>query len=277
MQIATWNVNSVRTRLDQVLAWLEQEQPDLLCLQETKVDDPLFPLEAFETAGWQVSVHGQKAYNGVALVSREPLEDVRCGFVGELPDDAEAQQLGEQKRVISAMLDGVRVLNLYVPNGSSLKSDKYPYKLAWLTCLQRYLSAQAERGEPLCMVGDFNIAPEARDIHDPERLSGGIMASAAEREALSTVLNGRLQDVFRVFEPDAGHWSWWDYRTGAWDRDRGWRIDHIYLCDELLGLARSCVIHKHVRGNDQPSDHAPVSVDLDWPPAEDDGDDDLLF
>ena len=277
MQIATWNVNSVRTRLDQVLAWLEQEQPDLLCLQETKVDDPLFPLEAFETAGWRVSIHGQKAYNGVALVSREPLEDVRCGFVGELPDDAEAQQLGEQKRVISAMLDGVRVLNLYVPNGSSLKSDKYPYKLAWLTCLQRYLSAQAERGEPLCMVGDFNIAPEARDIHDPERLSGGIMASAAEREALSTVLNGRLQDVFRVFEPDAGHWSWWDYRTGAWDRDRGWRIDHIYLCDELLGLARSCVIHKHVRGNDQPSDHAPVSVDLDWPPAEHDGDDDLLF
>ena len=277
MQIATWNVNSVRTRLDQVLAWLEQEQPDLLCLQETKVDDPLFPLEAFETAGWRVSIHGQKAYNGVALVSREPLEDVRCGFVGELPDDAEAQQLGEQKRVISALLDGVRVLNLYVPNGSSLKSDKYPYKLAWLACLQRYLAAQAERGEPLCMVGDFNIAPEARDIHDPERLSGGIMASAAEREALSTVLNGRLQDVFRVFEPDAGHWSWWDYRTGAWDRDRGWRIDHIYLCDELLGLARSCVIHKHVRGNDQPSDHAPVSVDLDWPPAEDDSDDDLLF
>jgi len=277
VQIATWNVNSVRTRLDQVLAWLEQEQPDLLCLQETKVDDPLFPLEAFETAGWRVSIHGQKAYNGVALVSREPLEDVRCGFVGELPDDAEAQQLGEQKRVISALLDGVRVLNLYVPNGSSLKSDKYPYKLAWLACLRRYLAAQAERGEPLCMVGDFNIAPEARDIHDPERLSGGIMASAAEREALSAVLIGRLQDVFRVFEPDAGHWSWWDYRTGAWDRDRGWRIDHIYLCDELLGLARSCVIHKHVRGNDQPSDHAPVSVDLDWPPAEDDGDDDLLF
>ena len=277
VQIATWNVNSVRTRLDQLLAWLDQEQPDLLCLQETKVDDPLFPLEAFETAGWRVSIHGQKAYNGVALVSREPLEDVRCGFVGELPDDAEAQQLGEQKRVISGLLDGVRVLNLYVPNGSSLKSDKYPYKLAWLACLRRYLAAQGERGEPLCMVGDFNIAPEARDIHDPERLTGGIMASAAEREVLSAVLHGRLQDVFRVFEPDPGHWSWWDYRTGAWDRDRGWRIDHIYLCDELLGLARSCVIHKGVRGNDQPSDHAPVSVDLNWPPAEDVSDDDRLF
>jgi len=274
VQIATWNVNSVRTRLDQVLAWLELEQPDLLCLQETKVDDPLFPLQAFEAAGWKVSIHGQKAYNGVALISRVPLEDVRCGFTGELPEDPEAEQLGEQKRVISALLDGVRVLNLYVPNGSSLKSDKYPYKLSWLACLKRYLDAQAERGEPLCMVGDFNIAPETRDIHDPDRLSGGIMASDAERSALKEVLNTRLQDVFRVFEPDSGHWSWWDYRTGAWDRDRGWRIDHIYLCDDLLGLAKSCVIHKAVRGNLQPSDHAPVSVELDWPPAEDDLDDD---
>lgn len=274
MQIATWNVNSVRTRLDQVLAWLELEQPDLLCLQETKVDDPLFPIQAFEAAGWQVSFHGQKAYNGVALISRIALEDVRYGFAGELPDDPEAEELGQQKRVISALLDGVRVLNLYVPNGSSLKSDKYPYKLSWLSCLKRYLEAQEERGEPLCMVGDFNIALEARDIHDPDRLSGGIMSSDAERSALQEVLNTRLQDVFRVFEPDAGHWSWWDYRTGAWDRDRGWRIDHIYLCDDLLGLAKSCVIHKAIRGNLQPSDHAPVSVDLDWPPTEDDLDED---
>ena len=277
MQIASWNVNSVRTRLDQVLAWLEQVQPDLLCLQETKVDDPLFPREAFEAAGWQVNIHGQKAYNGVALVSRERLEDVRCGFDAELPNDPDAVQLSEQKRVISARLDGVRVLNLYVPNGSSLKSDKYPYKLAWLSCLKRYLEAQSQRGEPLCMVGDFNIAPEARDIHDPDRLTGGIMASADERQALQAVLGERLHDVFRIFEPDAGHWSWWDYRTGAWDRDRGWRIDHIYLCDDLLGLAKSCVIHKQVRGNAQPSDHAPVMVDLDWPPAEDDDDEDDDF
>ena len=277
MQIASWNVNSVRTRLDQVLAWLEQVQPDLLCLQETKVDDPLFPREAFEAAGWQVNIHGQKAYNGVALVSREPLEDVRCGFDAELPNDPDAVQLSEQKRVISARLDGVRVLNLYVPNGSSLKSDKYPYKLAWLSCLKRYLEAQSQRGEPLCMVGDFNIAPEARDIHDPDRLTGGIMASADERQALQAVLGERLHDVFRIFEPDSGHWSWWDYRTGAWDRDRGWRIDHIYLCDDLLGLAKSCVIHKQLRGNAQPSDHAPVMVDLDWPPAEDDDDEDDDF
>jgi exodeoxyribonuclease-3 len=173
-------------------------------------------------------------------------------------------------------------VNLYVPNGSSLTSDKYPYKLKWLRCLKRYLEQPLQRGEPLCVVGDFNIALEARDMHDPDRLSGGIMASDAEREALQMALESGLQDVFRVFEPDGGHWSWWDYRTGAWDRDRGWRIDHIYLCDELLGLARSCVIHKQVRGNEKPSDHAPVSVDLDWPPSDDDesGDnetDDLLF
>ena len=277
MLIASWNVNSVRTRQDHVLAWLQSHQPDLLCLQETKVDDPLFPQTAFESIGYRVSFHGQKSYNGVALISRVPLEDVRCGFIAELPNDAEAASLGEQKRVISALLDGVRVLNLYVPNGSSLSSEKYPYKLAWLGCLKRYLDAQAERGEPLCMVGDFNIALEARDIHDPDRLDGSVMASDAERAALHGALGDRLQDAFRMFEPDAGHWSWWDYRTGAWDRDRGWRIDHIYLCDELMGLARSCTIHKQVRGNPQPSDHAPVSVDLDWPPAEDEQEEEPLF
>ena len=274
VQIASWNVNSVRTRLDQVLEWLEQEQPDLLCLQETKVDDPLFPVEAFTKAGWHANVHGQKSYNGVALISRTPLNDVRCGLIGELPDDADAKRLGEQKRVISGLLDGVRVLNLYVPNGSNLKSDKYTYKLNWLACLKRYMEAPRQRDEPLCMVGDFNIAPEARDIHDPERLTGGIMASDAERAALKDVLGEQLQDIFRLFEPDAGHWTWWDYRTGAWARDRGWRIDHIYLSEELSGLARSCRIHKQIRGNQQPSDHAPISVDLNWPPDDDDGWDD---
>ncbi len=270
MQIATWNVNSIRTRLDQVQAWLQDAQPDLLCLQETKVDDPLFPHEVFEAQGYQVHFHGQKAYNGVAIVSRQPLEDVRRGFTGELPEDAEALQLGEQKRVISALVNNIRIVNVYVPNGSALRSEKYPYKLEWLSCLNRYLSEQAKRDEPLCLVGDFNIALEARDIHYPERLTGGIMASELEREALLNVLGDRLHDVFRVFEPDANHWSWWDYRSGAWDRDQGWRIDHIYLCDELLNQARSCVIHKHLRGHEKPSDHAPVTVDLNWPPTDDD-------
>ena len=277
MQIATWNVNSIRTRLDQVQAWLQDAQPDLLCLQETKVDDPLFPHEVFEAQGYQVHFHGQKAYNGVAIVSRQPLEDVRRGFTGELPEDAEALQLGEQKRVISALVNNIRIVNVYVPNGSALKSEKYPYKLEWLSCLNRYLSAQAKRDEPLCLVGDFNIALEARDIHHPKRLTGGIMASELEREALLKVLGDRLHDVFRVFEPDANHWSWWDYRSGAWDRDQGWRIDHIYLCDELLSQARSCVIHKHLRGHEKPSDHAPVTVDLNWPPTDDDEEMSELF
>jgi len=277
VQIATWNVNSIRTRLDQVQAWLQDAQPDLLCLQETKVDDPLFPHEVFEAQGYQVHFHGQKAYNGVAIVSRQPLEDVRRGFTDELPEDAEALQLGEQKRVISALVNNIRIVNVYVPNGSALKSEKYPYKLEWLSCLNRYLSAQAKRDEPLCLVGDFNIALEARDIHHPERLTGGIMASELEREALLNVLGDRLHDVFRVFEPDANHWSWWDYRSGAWDRDQGWRIDHIYLCDELLSQARSCVIHKHLRGHEKPSDHAPVTVDLNWPPTDDDEEMSELF
>ena len=272
MLIASWNVNSVRTRLDHVLAWLQSHQPDLLCLQETKVDDPLFPQKAFESIGYRVSFHGQKSYNGVALISRTPLDDVRCGFIGELPGDPEAGELGEQKRVISALLDRVRVVNLYVPNGSSLTSDKYPYKLKWLNCLKRYREAAQARDEPLCIVGDFNIGMEARDIHDPERLTGGIMASDAERTALKEALGEGMVDVFRAFEPDAGHWSWWDYRSGAWNRDSGWRIDHIYLSEDLLDLARSCVIHKQERGKEQPSDHAPVVVDLCWPPEDEEDD-----
>ena len=276
MRIASWNVNSVRTRLEQVLAWLQQERPEVLCLQETKVTDELFPRQAFEELGYAVQISGQKAYNGVAILSLLPLEDIQIGFDALLPDDPEAAGLSEQKRVISALVDGVRVLNLYVPNGSSLKSEKYAYKLEWLACLRRYLAAQAEQGEPLCMVGDFNIGPEARDLPDPGRQSGGIMASDAERQALQAALGDRLSDVFRVFEPAAGHWSWWDYRSGAWDRDQGWRIDHIYLCEELLACATGCVIHKRTRGNEQPSDHAPVVVHLAWPPeasADDEADD----
>jgi exodeoxyribonuclease-3 len=275
MRIASWNVNSVRTRLEQVLAWLEQERPEVLCLQETKVTDELFPQAAFEQLGYRTAISGQKAYNGVAILSRLPLDDVQIGFDALLSDDPEAPGLSEQKRVISALIDGVRVLNLYVPNGSSLKSEKYAYKLEWLACLKRYLAVQEQQGDPLCMVGDFNIGPEARDLPDPDRQTGGIMASEPERQALKAAVADRLTDVFRVFEPDTGHWSWWDYRSGAWDRNQGWRIDHIYLSEELLECATGCVIHKRTRANEQPSDHAPVVVNLAWPPADDDdGNDD---
>ena len=269
MLIATWNVNSIRTRMAQVKDWLQEVQPDLLCLQETKVDDPLFPKEKLEESGYEVCFHGQKAYNGVALISRHPLKDVRFGISGELPNDSTAKDLGMQKRVISALVNDIRVVNLYVPNGSAVGSEKYIYKIKWLECLSRYLQAQQQRDEPTCILGDFNIAPEARDIHNPEQLTGGIMASEKERNALKSLLGERFQDVFRIFETETDHWSWWDYRSGAWDRDKGWRIDHIYLCDELIRNAKSCAIHKQVRGNKQPSDHAPVVVEIDWPPQDD--------
>jgi exodeoxyribonuclease-3 len=273
MRIATWNVNSVRTRLDQLLAWLAAERPEVLCLQETKVADELFPLEPFRALGYEAAISGQKAYNGVAILSRLPIEDVQVGFAALLPDDPEAPGLGEQKRVISAQIAGLRVLNLYVPNGSSLRSEKYAYKLEWLACLKRYLDAQETQGEPLVMVGDFNIALEARDIHDPARLNGGIMASEPERQALQAALGERLEDGFRLFEPESGHWSWWDYRTAGWETGRGWRIDHIYLDAELRDHALGCTIDAPMRGNPQPSDHAPVIINLAWPP-EDEGEDD---
>ena len=277
MRIATWNVNSVRTRLDQVLAWLAAERPEVLCLQETKVADELFPLAPFRALGYEAAISGQKAYNGVAILSRLPIEDVQVGFAALLPDDPQAPGLGEQKRVISAQIAGLRVLNLYVPNGSSLRSEKYAYKLEWLACLKRYLDAQETQGEPLVMVGDFNIVLEARDIHDPARLNGGIMASEPERQALQAALGERLEDGFRLFEPEGGHWSWWDYRTAGWETGRGWRIDHIYLDAELRDHALGCTIDAPMRGNPQPSDHAPVIINLAWPPEDEGEDEDEEF
>jgi len=277
MRIATWNVNSVRARLAHLCAWLEAERPDVVCLQETKVADALFPHAPLAELGYTAVISGQKAYNGVAILSVLPLEEVRVGLEALLPGDDEARELDGQKRVLSARIEGVRVLNLYVPNGSAVGSEKYALKLRWLACLERYLRVQAENGDPLCVVGDFNIAPEARDIHDPARLTGGIMASDAERQALRAVLGDQLSDAFRLFEPASGHWSWWDYRTGGWETGRGWRIDHIYLDPTLQACATGCLIQQSLRGEPQPSDHAPVVVHLVWPPEDGDdgeGDDD---
>ena len=269
MLIATWNVNSIRTRITQVEDFLDEVQPDLICLQETKVEDKLFPKTTFEDKGYYVNIYGQKAYNGVALISRSPLEDVRKGMKGELEEDNDSNYFDQQKRVISALIDGVRVINLYVPNGASLNSEKYNYKLKWLAFLRKYIQSQLKREEPLCLLGDFNIALEAKDIYKKDRFDNGIMASKSEREALKSVLDeNNLEDVFRIFEQNSGHWSWWDYRSGSWQRDEGWRIDHIYLSTELIANSRSCMIHKKTRANLQPSDHAPVLVDISWPPLE---------
>ena len=262
MRIATWNVNSLRARLEQVINWLEKHNPDVLCLQETKVADNLFPHEPLNAVGYSAVISGQKTYNGVALISRHPLEDIRIGFDGFLEEDEEAVVLSEQKRVISGCLGSLRILNLYVPNGASVDSKSYEYKLDWLDCLGRYVASVVEQGESLCMLGDFNIAPEDRDLHDPQQFKGHIMASDQEREALQVVLGQDLKDVFRRFHPEGGHWSWWDYRSGSWPRNQGLRLDHIYLTQDLHDTAKDCWIDRRQRSLPRPSDHVPVVVEL---------------
>ncbi len=275
MLIATWNVNSIRTRIKQVEAFLSEVNPDILCLQETKVEDSLFPKELLIEKGYQVITYGQKAYNGVAMISKVPFEDIKYGISEGIKLSKNANLIDNQKRILSALIDGIRVVNVYVPNGSSLESDKYEYKIKWLNYLKQYLISIGEAREPLCLLGDFNIALEEKDIHNPKRFNNGIMASMKERESLKQVLDNKLEDVFRLFEQNTGHWSWWDYRSGAWQQDKGWRIDHIYLSQELIQNAKNCKIHKSYRGNIQPSDHAPVAVDLNWPPSNQD--EDLFF
>jgi exodeoxyribonuclease-3 len=262
MKIATWNVNSIRSRLVHVVDWLQETQVDVLCLQETKVVDADFPRSPLEALGYHLYISGQKSYNGVAILSRTPVEDISIGFAPVLGTDA-IGDLDEQKRVISGIVGNVRIVNLYVPNGSSVGSEKYDYKLRWLGMLREFLQALLEKQpKALCVCGDFNIALEDRDIHDPKGRENHIMASPAERQALQQVLEVGLADAFRKFTSEGGHFSWWDYRTHAFSRNRGWRIDHHYLTPELYERATSCTIDISPRKLAQPSDHAPVIVEL---------------
>ena len=263
MLIATWNVNSIRTRLSQILDWINQVNPDILCLQETKVIDDSFPIGPFEKLGYSVEVYGQKSYNGVAIISKIKPENIKKGFYGCKDYDQNIEIFQDQKRLISADINGIKIINVYVPNGSNLESDKFEYKINWLSCLASFLDEQVKRGESICLMGDFNIAPSNIDIHDPQKYEGGIMASEAERNALNNVLKGRLIDSFRVFEQNTGNWSWWDYRNNAYELNKGWRIDHIYISKQLSSKLKSCVIDSSPRANLRPSDHAPVMIDLD--------------
>ena len=262
MLIATWNVNSIRTRLSQITDWINQVNPDILCLQETKVMDDSFPVEAFEKLGYSVEVYGQKSYNGVAIISKEKAENVKKGFYDCKDFDQNIEIFLNQKRLISADFNGIKIINVYVPNGSSLDSDKYRYKINWLNSLASFLDEQEKKGELICLMGDFNIAPSNLDIHDPKKYEGGIMASKIERDALNNVLKGRLIDSFRIFEKNTGHWSWWDYRNNAYELNKGWRIDHIYISKELSSKLKSCVIDSTPRANLRPSDHAPIMINL---------------
>lgn len=257
MKIATWNVNSIRTRLEQVVNWLHQNPVDVLCLQETKVVDAEFPRSPFEQLGYHLYISGQKSYNGVALISSKQLQDVSTGFAPILG----VEDLDEQKRVITGVVDGIRIVNLYVPNGSAVGSDKYEYKLRWLKMLRQYLPSLLQ-SERVCVCGDFNIALEDQDIHDPATLTGRIMASDLERQALQEILELGLSDAFRKFTTEGGHFSWWDYRAGAFRRNLGWRIDYHYLTPDLYKQATSCMIDITPRKLPKPSDHAPVVVEF---------------
>jgi len=260
--IATWNVNSIRTRLSQIIDWMNQVNPDILCLQETKVMDGSFPIEPFEKLGYSAEFYGQKSYNGVAIISKIKAKNVKKGFYGFTDSEPNIDIFQDQKRLISAEINGIKIINVYVPNGSSLESDKFEYKINWLSCLASFLDEQEKKEELICLMGDFNIAPSNLDIHDPEKYEGGIMATRIERNALDNVLKGRLIDSFRIFEKNTGHWSWWDYRNNAYELNKGWRIDHIFISKELSSKLKSCVIDSSPRANLRPSDHAPVMIDL---------------
>jgi exodeoxyribonuclease III len=253
MRIATWNVNSIRARSARLSAWLDRDRPDVVCLQETKVEDAGFPRELFAERGYHVAFHGQKSYNGVAIAARTPLSAVTTGF-GD-------RALDEQARLIAATVDGVRVVSLYVPNGGDLESDKYPYKLAWLAGLRRWLDRH-DRATPLVLGGDWNIAPGDRDVHDPERWRGQVLCSDRERDALQLIADWGVTDVYRSLYPDGGGFSWWDYRGIAFFKDQGLRIDHFFADLAVVGRATACEIQRDERKGKDASDHAPVVMTL---------------
>jgi len=252
--VATWNVNSLKVRLPQLLDWLAVRCPDVVCLQETKLDDPVFPVQAIEAAGYRVAYSGQKTYNGVALLSREELTDVVCGNPG-FPDP--------QKRLIAATVRGLRIVCAYVPNGQAVGSDKYAYKLEWLAALQRWIGDLLRANPCLILAGDFNIAPDDRDVHDPAAWAGQILCSEPERSAFQQLLRLGLQDSFRLFEQPAKSYSWWDYRMLGFQKNQGLRIDHVLLSDALAARCTVAAIDRDVRKLARPSDHAPVVAEFD--------------
>ena len=249
MIIATWNVNSLKVRLPQVLDWLAAQRPEVLCLQETKLEDKSFPLADIEAVGYHAVFAGQKTYNGVAILSRQPVQDVVRGIPGfEDP----------QQRVISATINDIRIVCVYIPNGQSLDSDKYQYKLRWLKALHDWLDGELKKYPRLALLGDYNIAPEDRDVHDPAAWQGQILCSAAERAAFQELIGLGLSDVFRKFEQPEKTYSWWDYRMMGFRRNHGLRIDHILLSPPLAAECTTCTIDKAPRKLERPSDHAPV-------------------
>ena len=253
MKLAAWNVNSLKVRLPQLLEWLSAQQPDVVCLQETKLEDHNFPQQAIEAAGYQVVFSGQKTYNGVALLARETPTDVAYGN----PHFSDPQ-----KRLIAATINGIRVVCAYIPNGQAVGSEKYAYKLTWLAALETWLGEQLAENPQLVLAGDFNIAPEDRDVHNPATWAGQILCSEPERNAFQRFLALGLQDSFRLFEQPEKSFSWWDYRMLGFQKNQGLRIDHILLSAPLAARCIAASIDREMRKQERPSDHAPVIAEL---------------
>jgi exodeoxyribonuclease-3 len=254
MKVATWNVNSLRARLEHVTSWLQRRSPDVLCMQETKVEDEHFPHEELARLGYSVSKAGQKSYNGVAIASRVPLSDVRVGLNGAGPDD--------DKRVISAVAQGVRIVGIYAPNGKAVGSEAFVQKLAWYRQLRATLDALpvTENGTIVC--GDFNIAPEERDVYDPELFRGQLHFHPDEHAVLKHLTEHGLTDLFRLHNASGKQYSWWDYRAGSFRRNLGLRIDYILGTEAVASRCREVLIDKEERAQTKPSDHCPVMAEL---------------
>ena len=253
MKLATWNVNSLKVRLPQVIDWLHAHQPDMLCLQETKLTDNNFPQDEIAEAGYQSVFTGQKTYNGVAILSKKQGKEVLTAIPGF--ED-------EQQRVISATFDECRIICIYVPNGEAVESKKFDYKLNWLQALAEWLRDELKTYPKLAVLGDYNIAPDDRDVYDPKLWAGKVLCSQAERDFFDKLLNLGFKDSFRLFDQPEKTYSWWDYRMLAFRRNRGLRIDHILLSKELADHCSACDIDKAMRKLERPSDHAPVIVEL---------------
>ena len=263
MRIATWNVNSVNARLPTVLRWFEMEQPDVACLQEIKCVDEKFPTEDFERLGYSVAVHGQKTYNGVALLSKTPLEDVRKGLPGEEADD--------HARYIEAVISGprpVRVAAIYLPNGNPITTDKFAYKLRWMDRLKARARDLLAYEEPLVLAGDYNVIPEPEDADNPASWAGDALFQPQTRQSFRSLKWLGLTDAYMAADGAPGGYTFWDYQAGAWQRNHGIRIDHLMLSPQAADRLRSVFIHRDVRDWEKPSDHVPVVAELDMDAAE---------
>jgi len=253
MRLATWNVNSLKVRLPHLTDWLAKTQPDVVCLQELKLEDAKFPRAELEAAGYQAAFSGQKTYNGVAILARAGLSEVSMGMPGFAD---------EQKRVIAATVGGVRSVCVYCPNGQAVGSEKYDYKLRWFAALGEYLAAEMARHPQLAVAGDFNVAPEDRDVHDPKAWEGQVHVSEPERAAWRALLGLGLKDAFRLFEQPEKIYSWWDYRMLGFRRNAGLRIDQILVSAALAQRCTACTVDKEPRKLERPSDHAPVIAEF---------------